>query len=156
MKKRIFLFLVTGLLIMMTVNVHAQFGRKLTQADIDTYGTKAFDEPDMEKMFRIVKEVLLGMDYQIELENFDKGLIKTKRKIIGGTGSYNAAQVRLNYRQYYAYVSETSDGKIKVAFAPKIFIGEADVSTKSIWVLRGAGGEYKLWENLFASIEERL
>jgi hypothetical protein len=155
MRRRIFLCLAVGLIGMMSLNVHAQFGSKLTQEDIDTHGTRVFDEPDVEKMFRIVKETLLGMDYEIDLENAGKGMIKTKRKVIGGTHS-TSTSTQLNYRQYYAYVTEASDGKTKVVFVPKIFIGEADLTDRRVWVLKGAGGEYKLWENLFTAIEERL
>ena len=132
--------------------------KKLTQSDIDSYGTKIF-EGEKEKVFNVVKEVLLSQDFEIELENFEKGLIKTKRKVIGQTGvatSMSTAQYRLNYRQYYAYITETPDGKTKVVFSPKIYIGDADVTDGKIWMLKGAGGEYKLWENLFNNIEERL
>ena len=141
--------------------------KKLTQNDIDSYGTKIFDE-DKEKVFNAVRDVLLSQNYEFELENHEKGLIKTKQKIIGQTGvatsmtsagvatSMTSAQYQLNYRQYYAYITETPEGKTKVVFSPKIYIGEADVTDRKVWVLKGAGGEYKLWENLFKNVEERL
>jgi hypothetical protein len=157
MKKSSILILMVCLMGALMTDAHAQ--RKLTQLDIDTYGTKIFDESDQEKMFKVVKDVLLGMNFEIELENPEKGLIKTKRKIIGQTGvatSQSSAQFQLNYRQYYAYVSEAPEGKVKVVFVPKIYIGDADLTDRRVWVLKGAAGEYKLWENLFNNIAERL
>jgi hypothetical protein len=157
MKKSSILILMVCLMGVLMTDAHAQ--KKLTQEDIDTYGTKIFDEPDQEKMFKVVKEVLLAMDFEIELENPAKGLIKTKRKVIGETGiatGQSSAQFRLNYRQYYAYISEAPEGKVKVVFMPRIYIGDADLTDKKVWVLKGAAGEYKLWENLFNNIAERL
>jgi hypothetical protein len=135
--------------------------KKMTQKEIDSYGTKFFDE-SKEKVFNAVKDVLISQNFQIELENFEKGLIKTKLKVIGqtgtavGYGNVATAQYRLNYRQYYADITETPDGKIKVVFSPRIYVGDADYTDKKVWVLKGAAGEYKLWENLFKNIEERL
>ena len=153
------LFLSISLLLFVGVFMSDAFAqKKLTQNDIDVYGTKIFDE-EKEKVFNAVKDVLLSQNFEIEIENFEKGLIKTKRKVIGQTGvatSMSTAQYRLNYRQYYAYITETPDGKTKVVFSPKIYIGDADATEGKIWVLKGAGGEYKLWENLFKNVEERL
>ena len=139
--------------------------KKLTQKEIDSYGTKIFDG-DKEKVFNAVKDVLISQNFEIELENFEKGLIKTKLKVIGQTGTTTAvgygnmaaaqSQYRLNYRQYYANITETSDEKIKVVFSPKIYIGDADYTDKKVWAFKGVAGEYKLWENLFKNIEERL
>jgi len=146
------------LLLFVGVFMSDVFAAKLTQKDIDSYGTKIFTG-DKEKVFNVVKNVLISQDFEIELENFEKGLIKTKRKVIGQSGystGMGSAQYRLNYRQYYAYITEIPDGKIKVVLSPKIYIGDADVTDLNIWVLKGAGGEYKLWENLFNNIEERL
>jgi hypothetical protein len=153
------LFFSISLLLFVGVSMSDAFAqKKLTQTEIDSYGTKIFDE-DKEKVFNAVRDVLLSQNYEFELENFEKGLIKTKRKIIGQTGvatSMTSAQYQLNYRQYYVYITETLEGKTKVVFSPKIYIGEADVTDRKVWVLKGAGGEYKLWENLFKNIEERL
>ncbi len=143
----------------LTANLYAQ--KRLTQEIINEFGTKTFNA-DKDSIFRIVKAVLISHDYAIDIENAKKGLIKTKKKDIGASGnaSYglnsSSAQIRSNYRQYNVTIEEIEKGKTKVVFVPKIYIGEADVSEEKIWVFKGLGGEYKLWETLFKEIEERL
>ena len=119
------------------------FGKKLKQEHIDEYGTKIF-EASKDSMFAIVKEVLSNHNFEIELEKYEKGLIKTKRKDVGTTGvadhntysQQSTAQFRSNYRQYYVTIEETDNNKVKVVFTPKFYIGDADVSEKNIWALK--------------------
>ena len=153
------IFVILGLIVLSP----SAFGKKLKQEHIDEYGTKVFNTTK-EKMFEIVKEVLANHEFDIELEKYEKGLIKTKRKDVGTTGvaehnpygNQSTAQFRTNYRQYIVTIEETEDNKIKVVFTPKFYIGDADVSEKNIWALKGPAGEIKIWEGLFNDIEERL
>lgn len=140
-------------------NVYGQ--KKLKQEDIDEYGTKVF-ETTKEKVFPVIKEVLANNNFEVDLEKYETGLIKTKKKEIGVSGAaqhgvnQSTAQFRKNYRQYYVMVEEVGEGETKVVFTPKIFIGDADYTEQKVWVLKGPAGEYKLWENLFNEISERL
>jgi tRNA/tmRNA/rRNA uracil-C5-methylase (TrmA/RlmC/RlmD family) len=157
MKTRNVLFIL--IITFLSSNAYAQ--KKLKQDHIDEYGTKVFDV-SKEKVFPVIKEVLANNNFKIELEKYEKGLIKTSKKEIGVTGAaqhgvnQSTAQFRKNYRQYYVTFEEVGEGKTKVVFTPKVFIGDADYSEQRVWVLKGQAGEYKLWENLFNEIDERL
>ncbi len=89
-------------------------------------------------------------------------MIKTGKKVIGTTGvaqhapGTSTAQFRKNYRQYYAYITTLDNGMTQLVLQPKIYIGHADYADEKVWVLKGPAGEIKLWENLFANIEELL
>lgn len=153
--------LITAILGFLFLSSHLFAQKKLTPEVINEFGTKIFSS-GQDTIFPIVKAVLLSHDYVIDVENAKKGIIKTKRKDIGASGnaSYginsSSAQIRSNYRQYIVTIEEKEKGKTKVVFVPKIFIGDADVSEERVWVLKGAAGEYKLWEVLFKDIEDRL
>jgi hypothetical protein len=139
-----------------TINVSAQ--KKLDQVAIDQFGTKIFDK-SKSTVFPIVRTVLKNNDFDFEFENFEKGKIKTRKKVIGTTGyaqGYDAAQFRQNFRQYIVQIDSLGPQQTRVVFTPKIWIGDADVSEQKIWVFKGAAGEIKLWENLFNSILEIL
>lgn len=137
--------------------------KKLNQDDIDQYGTKTISA-NIDTVYAIVKQVLLSRDYIIDIDNKSKGLIKTNRKQIGSVstavyGAYSntaVAQSRATFRQYYVNIESLGDNAVKIVFTPKIYVGDSDISDKKIWVLKGAAGEYKLWEDLFKDITDRL
>ncbi len=151
--KKIFLL---AIVLSLTTMVYGQ--KKLDQKTIDEFGTKTFDK-SIEDLFPIIKMVLTNNEYIIELENLEKGKIKTKKKALGETGistGNGTAQFNRNYRQYIVQLESITPTQTKVVFTPKVWIGEADVSEKKVWVLKGPGGEIKLWENMFTAIEERF
>ena len=136
-------------LVAFATNSFAQFGKKLTPEIITEFGTKEFSE-SKKKLFPIIKGVLETQGYEISIENLEKGIMKTKRKIIGvqDTGSGT-------FRAYVVNIEETGN-TAKVVFTPKIFIGDADISEKKVWALKGVAGEEQLWKNLFKDIEDAL
>lgn len=141
---------------MLTTLVYGQ--KKLDQKTINEFGTKTFDK-SKEELFPIIKKVLTNNQYEIELENLEKGKIKTKKKPLGETGvstGNGSAQFNRNYRQYSIQLESVTPTQTKVVLTPKVWIGEADVSDQKVWVLKGPAGEIKLWENIFTSIEEQL
>ncbi|MCP4443417.1 MAG: hypothetical protein GY810_31325 [Aureispira sp.] len=149
--------LATTLILSMSLTTFAQ-GRKLKQKHIDEYGTKVFNY-EMNKVFPIILEVLKNNNFEIELERKEKGLIKTRRKVISTTGigtSSNTAQFTSNYRQYIVTIDESNQNETKVILKPRIFIGEADLTDRAVWVINGPAGEIKIWERLFNEIDERL
>jgi hypothetical protein len=135
--------------------------KKMTPELISQYGTVSF-KSSKDSVFNAVKQTLVSHGYTIDIENVDKGLIKTNRKDIGATGSatYTAyagvAQYRSNYKQYIATVELQQNGLVKVVMEPKVYVGDADYSDKKVWVIKGNAGEIKLWEDLFKDIQERL
>lgn len=149
--------LIVALILSISLTSFAQ-GRKLKQKHIDEYGTKVFNY-EKDKVFPIILEVLKNNDFEIELERKEKGLIKTKRKNISTTGvgtSNNTAQFTSNYRQYIVTIVESNQNETKVILKPRIFIGDADLTDRAVWVLNGPAGEIKLWERLFSEIDERI
>jgi hypothetical protein len=134
--------------------LHAQYmGAKMTQEIIDQYGTKTFNAPK-DSVFNALQNVLVGQGYEIAFAKPEKGEIKTKRKILSGHG--NDTRVSFYYKQYIGKVEEKEPGKTTVVLTPKVFSGETDISEKKCWVLKGASGEYKLWETLFNDLKEQL
>jgi len=135
--------------------------KRLTPEVVGEFGTRIFNH-DKDSVFRAVKAVLISHDYLIDIENPAKGIIKTRKKDIGASGSAtyginsSSSQIRSNYRQYNVMVEELEKGKIKVVIVPKIFVGDADLSDEKVWVLKGPAGEIRLWETLFKEISEML
>jgi hypothetical protein len=137
--------------------VLAACGAAMTPAEIQTNGTHSFNAP-MDKVFAAAKGALLTEGYEIATENPEKGVIKTKRKLVRadasmqGPGTATAVEVT---RQYI--VRLTSDGgRTQVTAEPKVFQGDADLSDGSVWALDGDQGERALWQRLFREIEDGL
>lgn len=132
--------------------------KKMTKEIIEEFGTKIFDAPKSE-VYQTLKSVLESNDYQIDFENFDKGKIITKKKLLGASAmrtDIGTAQIARNYRLYSATIEIIDNNKTKIILTPKVFIGEGDVSEQKVWIIKGDSGEIKLWQNIFNSIQERL
>lgn len=140
------------------------FGRPMTDEEIEQYGTKEFDATASET-FEATKNALASLNYQIVLENPDKGIIKTNRIPIkaqakgtldtyGTNTTANYSEV-VYYRQYIFKITATENGA-KVKATPKIFEADHDISDDSIWELDGDKGERKLWSTIFNEIQDNL
>lgn len=140
------------------------FGRPMTDEEIEQYGTKEFDAT-VGETFDATKGALASLNYEIVLENPEKGIIKTNRIPIkaqakgelntyGTNTTANYSEV-VYYRQYIFKITATDSGA-KVKATPKIFEADHDISGDSIWELEGDKGERKLWSTIFAEIEDNL
>lgn len=132
-------------------------GALLTQQEITTYGQKTMpkSKPDT---FKATVGALRVLGYSIAVEDADKGLIKTERKVIRAhaVGNANAAMATNVYRQYSLKLAEPESGKTEITATPRVFIGERDVSEDKVWVLDGPDGERTMWNSLFKEIESQL
>lgn len=130
----------------------------MTQTEIDQFGTKTFQAP-AEKVFVAVVAALKAQSFPIAVENAEKGMIKTGRRLIRtvaqstGNGSAQAVDI---FRQYTVTVRAAGDNQTSVAARPSIYQGDVDISEGKIWALEGAQGERTLRQNLFRDIAEQL
>jgi hypothetical protein len=128
-------------------------GSHLTKENIEEFGTKTFSA-SQESVYNAVRATFIDHDYDIGVENKEKGEIRTRRKVQSAHG--NSHQAAFYYRQYIATITEKEPGKTTVVLTPKYFNQETDISDKRCWVLKGKMGELKLWESMFQGIQEQL
>lgn len=132
-------------------------GAMLTQQEISAYGSKTVAKP-LPDTFKATVGALKVMGYSIAVEDADKGLIKTERKVIRAQAVGNAHAVMATNvaRQYSLKLAESEPGKTAITATPRVFVGERDVSDDKVWVLEGPEGERQLWGALFKEIESQL
>lgn len=137
------------------------FGKNMTPTEIQTYGTHTV-KATKAQAFNAITSTLKTRGFAISLENIEKGLIKTERRLIrtaassSSVGGYAEAQAVGYYRQYNFQVNELPDGQCQIVATPRIFAGDSDISEGQIWVLEGPEGERTLWKSLFKEIDEVL
>lgn len=133
-------------------------GAQLTQADIDTSGTRTFDAP-IAKVFVAAQSGLVADGYELALVNPERGIIKTKRKFLraaaSATSSYSATAVEIS-RQYLLTVTAVDAGKTRVQVTPRVYQGDADLSAGAVWDMESPQGERALWNRLFKEIADSL
>jgi len=128
-------------------------GSLMTTQEIDTYGSKDFSAPP-HKVFEAVKAALRTQNFDIAMENPEKGLIKTNRRLIRAAAMGHQA---IDYtRAYIARITPLPSGGARVSLEPRVFAGEDDLSGKQIWVLEGDEGERLLWTRMFRDISDAL
>jgi hypothetical protein len=135
----------------------AHAGAQMTQQEIAGYGTRAFSAPPT-KVFHAVVQALELEGYKVPVQNLEKGVIRTARKVlrvdaVGGNGYAMAAEVT---RQYYVDLRAGDNGSTVVIAAPRVYRGEADLSDQDVWVIEGPEGERALWTKLFRDIGDQL
>jgi hypothetical protein len=132
-------------------------GHAMTPAEVSGFGTRAYDAPPT-KVFKAVVQALELEGYKVPVQNLEKGLVRTARKVIradavGGNGYAMAVDVS---RQYYVDLKQDPSGKTVVIAQPRVYRGETDLSDGEVWVLEGADGERALWSKLFRDIGDQL
>ena len=128
-------------------------GERMTTEEVQKFGTHVVSAPK-EKVYKAVTGTLQSLGFNIAVEDQDKGIIKTDRKLIrAGSNGDNAVGY---YRRYDLKITELPDGKFQIVANPKIYAGDNDLSNESDWVLDGPQGERVLWKSLFKDIDELL
>jgi hypothetical protein len=129
----------------------------MTEEEVGAYGSHSYAAPGA-KVFTAVVSALKSEGYEIAVENQEKGIVRTGRKMIraAAAGGYGYAQAVAYTRQYMIDVRTKPDGQILVVARPRVFAGEQDLSANKVWVLEGDQGERRLWNNLFQEIGELL
>jgi len=135
----------------------AHAGAQMTPTEIAGYGTRAFNAPPT-KVFDAVVKALELEGYKVPVQNLEKGVIRTARKVlrvdaVGGNGYAMAAEVT---RQYYVDLRQGENGQTVVIAQPRVYRGEADLSAEPVWVIEGPEGERELWSKLFRDIGDQL
>lgn len=128
-------------------------GSAMTPAEIQNFGTHVVSAPK-DKVFKAVTGTLKSTGFTIAVENQEKGIIKTDRKLI--RAGYNGDEAVGYYRRYDVRIEELGDGKIQIVAVPKVYAGDRDLSDGTVWVLDGKEGERKLWQALFKDVDELL
>jgi hypothetical protein len=134
----------------------AMGGRPMTPAEVSSHGTASYDAPPA-KVFAATQGALKSEGYEIALADANKGLIKTSRKLVRAeaVGGAGYAQAVAATRQYV--VSIHADGaKTVVVAEPRVFMGDRDLSSESVWDIEGPMGERTLWTQLFRDVREAL
>ena len=132
-------------------------GHAMTPAEVAGFGTRAYDAQPT-KVFKAVVQALELEGYKVPVQNLEKGLVRTARKVIradavGGNGYAMAVDVS---RQYYIDLKQDPSGKTVVIAQPRVYRGESDLSDGEVWVLEGPDGERALWSKLFRDIGDQL
>jgi hypothetical protein len=140
-------------------------GAAMTPELIDTAGAHTFDAP-LAATFEATIGALKTLGYEIAVANPEKGSIKTGRKYLrshgqastvgGPYGATSTVAVTDASRQYYITLSAEGDARTRVVAAPKVFMGNNDISNQEVWALEGPNGEHELWKQLFAEIQSNL
>jgi hypothetical protein len=126
--------------------------KPMTPQEITQNGTKSFPAPKA-KVFKGAIAALKAEGFEIAFESEEKGIIKTGPKTVGQvTGKHQATSA---YRQYTLTVTEEG-GQTTVVAAPKVGIGQRDMSNEPVWVLEGPAGERAQWAKLFQEITELM
>jgi hypothetical protein len=131
-------------------------GRPLTPAEVAQNGTATFQAPSA-KVFVAAQGALKSEGYEIAIADPVKHLIKTNRKLVRAEayGTRYSAQAIEVTRQYVLSVSEQG-GRTVVVAEPRVFMGDRDLSSESVWDLEGPMGERRLWGQLFRDMREAL
>ena len=131
-------------------------GQPLTPAEVQTHGTMTFDAP-VPKVFTAMQGALKSEGYQIAIADPNKGLIKTDRKLVRAqaVGNQYVAQAVEATRQYVVTLKGEGAHTTVVA-EPRVFMGDRDLSSETVWDLEGPMGERKLWSQLFRDVKEAL
>jgi len=149
--------LTTALLIaatsLLTVGCGLFMGSAMGTAEIEQYGTHIVSAPK-EKVFKAVTGTLQSSGFAIAVENREKGIIKTDRRLI--RAGYNGDMAVGYYRRYDIRINELSQDKFQIVATPKVYAGDKDLSDGNVWVLDGSEGERQLWKSLFKEIDDLL
>ena len=140
-------------------------GELMTTAHIAAHGTRTFDAPPS-KVFAAAIQALQADNYEVALQNVDKGLIVTRRKRIRtetdtsayetSTGYAASSRAVTYYRQFTITITANGpNGSVLVA-TPSLFANDNDISDKPLWVLGTRDGEYALWTRLFDHVSQAL
>ena len=129
----------------------------LSKEELTAYGSHHFDEPPA-KVHQAVKTALLAQSFSIAVDNPQKGVIKTGRRLIrsAARGGQHYAEAVDYSRQYVATVRAAQGGGTEVTLEPRVFAGEQDLSEQAVWVIEGELGERRLWSRLWKEIGESL
>jgi len=131
-------------------------GAMMTPQVIERAGTQGY-KASYEKVFAGTVSALKAEGFPIASADPATGFIKTGQKVIrsvamGGNGSAVAVDIT---RQYVVHIRKVPEG-IVVSAEPRIFQGNAELSSQPIWDLDGPEGEGALWIRLFRDIREAI
>jgi hypothetical protein len=131
-------------------------GAAMTPQIIQTSGTHTFDAP-FDKVFEATQAALRAEGFPIANAKPETGFIKTGQKLIrseavGGGGAAMATDIT---RQYVITVHQAG-AATNVSAEPRIFQGNAELTSQAIWDLDSPQGERALWQRLFRDIQEAL
>lgn len=132
----------------------ATVGSTLSDQEVAAHGTKSFSAP-REKVFAAAVAALNSMGFVVAIENPEKGLIQTDRKLIRVDAAQTAPNqaVGFTYTRQYVLRFEESGGTTVVSARPRLFENDVEISDKPVWSMQG---EQQLWKQLFTDMDTAL
>ncbi len=128
-------------------------GATLTPGEIAESGTHTFSASG-KATFEAMLNALAAEGYEVAVSDEAKGIIVTKRKLVGQRAHAQAAggsaqAVGFAYSRSYEIQLAAQGDTTQVTAKPRVFENEIDISDKPVWMLDGAAGERALWKQLF-------
>ncbi|WP_143195374.1 hypothetical protein [Archangium sp. Cb G35] len=131
-----------------------QQGSIISDKEVADHGTKSFNAP-REKVFAAAAASLQSMGFAVAIQNPEKGLIQTDRKLIRVDAARTAPgqAVGITYTRQYVLRFTENGGTTAVSATPRLFENDIEISDKPIWSMQG---EQQLWKQLFTDMDTAM
>lgn len=132
-------------------------GAPIPAGEQQSFGTRTF-AASYDVTFLAARDALPLLGWSLDFVSPAQGRIATGRQEAGARRevAFGGTTALPLYRQYDVRIVRVDPGHTRVIAIPRMYAGDRDISSQSVWEMSGPQGEHERWRALFAQIELNL